>query len=270
MTWFKVDDSFYDHPKIAELSMAARGLWVTAGSYCSRHLTDGHITGKQVRKLGGTAPQVRDLVRIGVWIECELHSESNSNCYAFHDWIEMQPTRESEKKRLAIQAERKRKSRERKWVDQPEPENVTRDDLVTAENVSRVTSTSRTRARGRRPDPTRPKEVFGYVNGEGYVSDARDEQPPTPTCPQHPNGTPDACAACMHARKVREAWDETLHEADVGKRRTRRQRIDACEWCDNQGIRIEPSEMAEWDLPAVRCDHTPLTLDGWRERFAHA
>lgn len=149
MTWFKVDDSFYDHPKIADLGMAARGLWVTAGSYCGRHLTDGHITKKQVRKLGGTPAQVRDLCAAGVWIVCRSHND----CYVFHDWIDMQPTRESEQKRRAEQAERKQRSRERKAANQSKPENVTRDDNVTEPDASRVTHTS---SRARRPDPTRP------------------------------------------------------------------------------------------------------------------
>lgn len=267
MTWFKVDDSFYDHPKIAELSMAARGLWVTAGSYCGRHLTDGHITKRQVRKLGGTPAQMRDLIANGVWIECQSHRD----CYAFHDWIDMQPSREAERKRLADQAERKRRSRNGQSPGQPKPGNVTRDnhrDVTRDVHCDDHVTLARVAARPRRPDPTRPKEKeFGYVSGEGYVSNARENEPPTPHCPRHPGGTPDPCAACKHARMVREAWDTTLREQAAGARRTRRQRIDTCEWCDNQGIRIEPGELAEADLPAVKCDHTPMELDAWRQRF---
>ncbi|AYR03033.1 replication initiation protein [Gordonia phage Kroos] len=151
MTWFKVDDSFYDHPKIANLGMAARGLWVTAGSYCSRHLTDGHVTKKQVRAFGGTQVQVRDLIANRVWIVCESHND----CYVFHDWIDMQPTRESELDRRAKQAERKQRSRGRKPADQPQPENVTRDQGVTVTRDDHV-PLARVAARGRRPDPTRP------------------------------------------------------------------------------------------------------------------
>ncbi len=106
--WFKVDDSFYDHPKIASLSMAARGLWVTCGSYCGRHLTDGHVTRKTVRLLAGrSAAQVRELVSAGLWVECGEHSD----CVRFHDWADTQPTREAEIQRRKDAAERKRRSR---------------------------------------------------------------------------------------------------------------------------------------------------------------
>lgn len=67
MTWFKVDDGFYDHPKLTGVPMASRGLWVTAGSYCARHLTDGVISWRQIRSLGGTRAQVRGLVDAGLW-----------------------------------------------------------------------------------------------------------------------------------------------------------------------------------------------------------
>ena len=189
MTWFKVDDSFYDHPKVVDLSMAARGLWVTAGSYCGRHLTDGHITRKRVRALAGrSAAQVRELIDAGLWTVCAEHTD----CLIFHDWESMQPTKESEQKRRDEAAERKRRSREkmspssrrvsdesstskRRVSDesssgesrvsdeesksleadminsrnQHESTNVTRD----KDSASRVTHTS---SRARRPDPTRP------------------------------------------------------------------------------------------------------------------
>lgn len=57
MTWFKVDDGFYDHPKVENLSMAARGLWVTAGSWCAKQLTDGVISKKKLGSLA--APRHR-------------------------------------------------------------------------------------------------------------------------------------------------------------------------------------------------------------------
>lgn len=168
--WFKVDDAFYDHPKVARLSMAARGLWVTCGSYCARHMTDGHISRKQVRQLGGTAVQVRDLIAIGMWIECESHC----NCIVFHDWIDMQPTRESEAIRKANMTERKRRSRRQNGSDQGEHGNVTRDRGVT--DAESVTRDPRGRARATRVDPTRPEK-----------EETTSLLPPTP----HDDGRPD-------------------------------------------------------------------------------
>ncbi|MDO5372355.1 MAG: hypothetical protein Q4F10_02790, partial [Corynebacterium glutamicum] len=68
MPWFNVDDGFYDHPKINAASNAGIGLWVKAGSWCAKHLTDGFIPVHQVKRLGGTPTQVSSLVDAGLWI----------------------------------------------------------------------------------------------------------------------------------------------------------------------------------------------------------
>lgn len=130
--------------------MAARGLWVTCGSYCSRHLTDGHISAKQVRKEGGTASQIRSLLDSGLWKVCDSHP----NCYAFHDWFEQQPQRNDVLNRRAEDAERKRKAREAKRDDQRKRENVRPDvrDGVRTESAL--------------PDPTRPDQVTTYVSDD--------------------------------------------------------------------------------------------------------
>lgn len=49
MTWFKLDDGFYDHPKVADLPNAAVGLWVKAAVWCSKHLTDGVVPASRRR-----------------------------------------------------------------------------------------------------------------------------------------------------------------------------------------------------------------------------
>lgn len=109
--WFKVDDDFYDHPKVAALTLSARGLWVTCGSYCGRHLTDGHISRKQIRALAGkSARQVSELIDSGLWHRCTVH---DVECIVFHDWHTMQPSREEEQQRRADAAERKRRSRQK-------------------------------------------------------------------------------------------------------------------------------------------------------------
>jgi hypothetical protein len=63
MTWSKIDDQFYDHPKIVAAGPLGTALFVCGLSYCSRHLTDGFIStaqvcrwtlGAQRRRLPGT------------------------------------------------------------------------------------------------------------------------------------------------------------------------------------------------------------------------
>ena len=112
MPWFKVDDSFYDHPKFLDVPNAAVGLWTKAGAWCGKHLTDGVIPATQVKRFKGTSSQVNALISAGLWIEDR--SESGSKVYRFHDWSRWHATREQKLKEREDGAERKRKSRERK------------------------------------------------------------------------------------------------------------------------------------------------------------
>lgn len=87
MTWFKVDDGFWSHPKVLELTAEAIALWVRAGSYSSKHLTDGYIGHSVLNLLRGTEDQASELIASGLW-------ESAENGWLFHDWPHYQDTRE--------------------------------------------------------------------------------------------------------------------------------------------------------------------------------
>lgn len=150
MPWFKVDDSFYDHPKFLDVPNAAVGLWTKAGAWCGKHLTDGVIPATQVKRFKGTNAQVNALISAGIWIEDR--SESGSKVYRFHDWNGWQPTREQKLKEREEQAERQRKSRERKAQEQEERRNVTRDSHVTPSRDSHECH----KGVSQRPVPSRP------------------------------------------------------------------------------------------------------------------
>jgi len=53
MTWVRLDDSFYSHPKIFWLSPLAFRLWVAGIAHCARYTTDGFIERAIVPLLGG-------------------------------------------------------------------------------------------------------------------------------------------------------------------------------------------------------------------------
>jgi hypothetical protein len=106
VTWLKVDDRFYDHPKVVELrsakgGMSAVGLWVLAGAWCAGHGTDGHVPIAIVHQFGKPS-QARLLADVGLW-------EESSGGYQFHDWEQYQP---STKEKRALNRERQRRYRE--------------------------------------------------------------------------------------------------------------------------------------------------------------
>jgi len=104
MPFFIVDDGFSSHPKVTSLKRGATreraaGLWVLAGSWSSRYLTEGRIPYEQVDELGCSHVAARWLVERGLW-------ERTDDGYAFHDWTgNGNPTRDQVLDRRAKRAE---------------------------------------------------------------------------------------------------------------------------------------------------------------------
>lgn len=120
MPWFQVDDAFSDHPKVKRISRRERagaiGLWLLAGTWCAKHLTDGDVPSYMPDDFGATAKDAAALVKVGLW-----HSAGHScpTCpqptddggWVFHDWSSWQPTREQVEKKRAEARERMAKRR---------------------------------------------------------------------------------------------------------------------------------------------------------------
>jgi hypothetical protein len=104
VTWFKVDDGFWSHPKTLALSPNAVALWVRAGSYCGKHLTDGYIAASLLPMLQGTSDDAAELIDAGLW-------KAAKKGYVFHDWDQYQDTRDAVEKRREAWKERQRKHR---------------------------------------------------------------------------------------------------------------------------------------------------------------
>jgi hypothetical protein len=95
MTWFKVDDRFYSHPKVLATSLAARGLWVSAGAWSSDQHTAGIVSDQALAMLGGTPELAAELVAAGLW-------KRSKGGHRFHDWASYQPDAIAEKESKAI------------------------------------------------------------------------------------------------------------------------------------------------------------------------
>lgn len=142
MAWFKVDDNFYDHPKVDELSLAAVGLWLLTGTYCARQLTDGFIPTRRIEKLGGNNDAViAELVSAGLWDEAD-------GGYQFHDWGEYQPTKDSVESKRESDRERKRRQRRN---PSGQFEESARSHGGTPDGI-----TAESRVESHRPGPARP------------------------------------------------------------------------------------------------------------------
>jgi hypothetical protein len=103
--WFRVDDGFHSHPKALATSLEARGLWATAGSWSSAHLTDGVVPDHVLESLGGTPELAEELVANGLW-------RRRKRSYVFHDFLSRNPSREAVENERKNAAERQRRRRE--------------------------------------------------------------------------------------------------------------------------------------------------------------
>jgi hypothetical protein len=150
VTWFKVDDSFYDHPKVFDAPDCAMALWTRAGCWAARNLTDGFVpSGMPARLCDDPDTAVKELVRRKLWLRVK-------DGYRFHDWVRYQPTRESVHHERDAATERKRKERERRKLEkeQVKPPSVTDMSHRDTPVIPPVTHGGVTAPR---PDPTRPE-----------------------------------------------------------------------------------------------------------------
>lgn len=159
MTWFKVDDKFHSHPKVARLGddIGALALWVIAGSWSSDQLTDGWVPSYVMPRLDpdvdASTRRCAALVRVGLWEEDERDGVKG---WVFHDWNDegRQPTADKVKKDRAFKTARQKRWRDKKsgrYVDDVDG------DVDASSNAS--VDAAHVDAAPTRPDPTRPKVV---------------------------------------------------------------------------------------------------------------
>lgn len=166
MAWGKVDDTYYDHPKLDHVEtthgpmmrLAVAGLNALAWSYCNRFLTDGFIASRAIAKLGGLPEVVDALVECGLWDEADRG-------YQVHDFLVHNDSREAILERRAKEAKRKADWRAGKrpggtddGTDGGTDDTSTHD--VPAGQAKRPGGTraraSRDASRSANPDPSRP------------------------------------------------------------------------------------------------------------------
>jgi hypothetical protein len=104
VTWTKLDDGIFDHPRMLVAGEDAANLHVRALVWCNRHLTDGRLPAEALAVLTRkrTAEESASaLVRVGAW---ETHPEGGWTVRGFH---EHNPTAEEVKARRAALQEKR-------------------------------------------------------------------------------------------------------------------------------------------------------------------
>jgi hypothetical protein len=125
VSWLKLDDGFWSHPKIVGRSDAAFRLHINAMGYCAQHLTDGELVEavlptlypRNVKKL------VAELIAEGIWHgpdhDCPSCPDVFRGRYYIHDFLQWNPSAEKVEGERA--AARERMDRLRRGRSSPEP-----------------------------------------------------------------------------------------------------------------------------------------------------
>lgn len=246
MPWFKVDDGFASSRQILSIPprhrTKAAGLWVLAGAWSAKELTDGFIPDYVLRDLAATVHTADQLVQAGLW-------ERVSNGYNFVAWASYQFTKSQVTAHRANDVERKRRARERaeqlkaQRAEQEEQENVRPESARVPPRIP-----PGIRAASALPDQTRPDQthISNHLGGNLTL-----EGPPR-RCPRHLNLTdPPPCGACADARRLADEWQATLTAERERAKASHRAVIESCSHCDANGF-IELD-----DDTLTHCDHTP-------------
>jgi hypothetical protein len=125
MVWFKVDDGFITNRKVLAIPegrrLAAVGVWLLAGTWVAKEMTDGYIPAAVLRTIPGAAKYAPDLVTVGLWIEksSEEFGEKLEG-FQFHDWQDYQPSKAKLTADRAGIAARQQAYRDRKQAEKDE------------------------------------------------------------------------------------------------------------------------------------------------------
>lgn len=237
MVDFRIADTAPEHPKLRAVGLAAAGLWSLAGAYAMRELTDGWVPEYWVQTWPSGKKHAAALVNVGLWSKAVRQSLPG---YQFHDWIDYQRTAESVERERAEARDRARRNRESKRS------SGERSGERTA-NVRSASHDSRALTRALTPEGSTREGTSGKQR-------ATSRNDPRPRCPQHSQLPPDqripACGACKQLRLDAEAHAADQHERDTADRAERRAAIDACQVCDDRGMREIGDALARCTHPA--------------------
>jgi hypothetical protein len=108
MTWGKIDDKLWGHQKWMATPAPARGLWITALSWCMDQGTDGHVPRHVLPFLGSTPRHANALVTSGLW-------ETADGGWQFHDWLAYQPDAASVRAKRQAESEGGKRGAHTQW-----------------------------------------------------------------------------------------------------------------------------------------------------------
>jgi hypothetical protein len=160
MPWARIDDGFFDHPKIEALTDRAFRAHIAAICLANRYLTDGVLTNGQVLKIANK-PVRKQLISAGLWEPVNGCDESAG--IRIHDFLDYN------RDAVTVKAERQRNAeRQKEWRE--------RKRNAVTDTVTNAVTNGVSNAAPSRPDPSRP-EVMSVNQKASLQTEANYELP---------------------------------------------------------------------------------------------
>ena len=191
MPWARFEDDFLGNQKLATLSTAAIALDMAAIIYSARELRDGQLTVTDVQTIATLIhirrwqPVAAELVRVNRW------TTPDGACYAIHDYLEYQPSRQQVLEERAAAAERMRRVRDKSGKSSPERSPELREKFNDPGPGPGPGPERSPNVPGTSPQP--PPQAAGEAPPTGAQNGSTLELPPRPTRKPEPASQPACC-----------------------------------------------------------------------------
>lgn len=162
MPFFKVDDALHSHPKARKAGLEAMGLWALSGSHCMAYLTDGFVAEWFVKTYPKGAALARRLVAAGMWRPDQRDGE---NGWSFHDWTDIQDTKQQIEADRKKARERKRRQRESQGLSQGDNHEDNRRDSARTSGYTQYPIPNTQKNSGYEPKTTHQSDAHAHSTG---------------------------------------------------------------------------------------------------------
>lgn len=255
-----ITHDFADSPKLQILPVEARWAYLEMILYSARMRTDGRLSKRLASARWGLDVCQLLLDNDPVNPSLEIDGED----YVIHDFLEHQTSKAeieslSEKRRKAGRKGGKAKA---EALKRGSKQTASKPLANAKANAKQTASKSSSKPLANLKQKKKKKGEGGQVFATATAVATDAETPPSnldelaaayaasqpDTCPRHPDGNP-TNEPCWHCGQIRKRKKQAEQDATARARAERRAAIDACDLCDDNGIRMHNGT-------ATRCTHT--------------
>ena len=116
MAWAKIDDKFYDNPKVRKAGKEATCLYLSGLVYSSNQLTEGFISDAALGLVAYKGFVENEQTYASVLVDCGLWDQVEGG-YIIHDYLEYNPTKEEIEEARARKSAAGKKGAHARWQD---------------------------------------------------------------------------------------------------------------------------------------------------------